>query len=147
LRTCGHPGAVPGRRRGIGRRRARPAPGADLVPAQLLPPALRRRQPADPVRRRRPPGPARRRHRHPHRQRRRTPALGSRRLLRRALRQATVGARVPAETLAGHTGVMLRSPTPAEKIGLSIAVATGLYGISFGALAVAAGLTFWQAMA
>lgn len=42
---------------------------------------------------------------------------------------------------------MLRSPTPAEKIGLSIAVATGLYGISFGALAVAAGLTFWQAMA
>lgn len=32
-------------------------------------------------------------------------------------------------------------------MGLSIAVATGLYGISFGALAVAAGLTTWQAMA
>ncbi len=32
-------------------------------------------------------------------------------------------------------------------MGLSIAVATGLYGISFGALAVAAGLTVWQAMA
>ena len=31
-------------------------------------------------------------------------------------------------------------------MGLSIAVATGLYGISFGALAVAAGLTAWQAM-
>ena len=42
---------------------------------------------------------------------------------------------------------MLRSPTPAEKIGLSIAVATGLYGLSFGALAVAAGLSFWQTMA
>lgn len=32
-------------------------------------------------------------------------------------------------------------------MGLSIAVATGLYGISFGALAVAARLTVWQAMA
>ncbi|TAM52716.1 MAG: branched-chain amino acid ABC transporter permease [Burkholderiaceae bacterium] len=32
-------------------------------------------------------------------------------------------------------------------MGLSIAVATGLYGVSFGALAVAAGLTPWQAMA
>ena len=30
---------------------------------------------------------------------------------------------------------------------MSIAVATGLYGISFGALAVASGLTFWQAVA
>lgn len=37
--------------------------------------------------------------------------------------------------------------TPAIRMGLSIAVATGLYGISFGALAVAAGLTVWQAMA
>lgn len=43
---------------------------------------------------------------------------------------------------------MLRRPlTPAERIGLSISLATGLYGISFGALAVAAGLTFWQTMA
>ena len=32
-------------------------------------------------------------------------------------------------------------------MGLSIAVATGLYGLSFGALAVAAGLSVWQAMA
>lgn len=32
-------------------------------------------------------------------------------------------------------------------MGLSISVATGLYGISFGALAVAAGLSVWQAMA
>jgi len=42
---------------------------------------------------------------------------------------------------------MLRSPTPAEKIGLSIAVATGLYGVSFGALSVAAGLSLWQTVA
>ena len=32
-------------------------------------------------------------------------------------------------------------------MGLSISVATGLYGISFGALAVAAGLSIWQTMA
>lgn len=37
--------------------------------------------------------------------------------------------------------------TPAVRMGLSISVATGLYGISFGALAVAAGLSMWQAMA
>lgn len=37
--------------------------------------------------------------------------------------------------------------TPAVRMGLSISVATGLYGISFGALAVAAGLQLWQAMA
>lgn len=37
--------------------------------------------------------------------------------------------------------------TPATRMGLSIAVATGLYGISFGALAVAAGLNMGQAMA
>ena len=34
--------------------------------------------------------------------------------------------------------------TPAVRMGLSIAFATGLYGISFGALSVAAGLTVWQ---
>lgn len=34
--------------------------------------------------------------------------------------------------------------TPAVRMGLSIAVATGLYGLSFGALSVAAGLTLWQ---
>ena len=37
--------------------------------------------------------------------------------------------------------------TPAVRMGLSISVATGLYGISFGALAVAAGLNVWQTMA
>jgi len=33
------------------------------------------------------------------------------------------------------------------RIGLSLSVATGLYGISFGALSVAAGLTLWQTVA
>lgn len=37
--------------------------------------------------------------------------------------------------------------SPAVRIGLSIAVATGLYGISFGALAVASGLDVWQTVA
>ena len=37
--------------------------------------------------------------------------------------------------------------SPATRMGLSIAAATGLYGISFGALAVAAGLSVGQAMA
>lgn len=36
--------------------------------------------------------------------------------------------------------------SPAAKIGASIAIATGLYGISFGALSVASGLSFWQTM-
>lgn len=34
--------------------------------------------------------------------------------------------------------------TPATRMGLSIAAATGLYGLSFGALGVGAGLTLWQ---
>jgi predicted branched-subunit amino acid permease len=34
--------------------------------------------------------------------------------------------------------------SPGTKVGLSIAVATGLYGVSFGALSVASGLTVWQ---
>jgi len=37
--------------------------------------------------------------------------------------------------------------SPATRMGLSIAIASGLYAISFGALAVAAGLSFWQTMA
>lgn len=37
--------------------------------------------------------------------------------------------------------------SPAVKLGLSIALATGLYGVSFGALAVAAGLGVWQTVA
>ncbi len=43
--------------------------------------------------------------------------------------------------------VRLSRLTPATRMGLSIAVATGLYGISFGALAVAAGLSLAQAQA
>ncbi|WP_051476808.1 AzlC family ABC transporter permease [Arthrobacter sp. Br18] len=42
---------------------------------------------------------------------------------------------------------MKLSESPAVKVGLSIAVATGLYGISFGALSVSAGLDLWQTMA
>lgn len=34
--------------------------------------------------------------------------------------------------------------SPAARVGASVAVATGLYGISFGALSVASGLSFWQ---
>ncbi|TFC00813.1 branched-chain amino acid ABC transporter permease [Cryobacterium adonitolivorans] len=37
--------------------------------------------------------------------------------------------------------------SPGARVGLSIAVATGLYGISFGALSVASGLTVWQTQA
>ena len=37
--------------------------------------------------------------------------------------------------------------SPAVRMGLSISIATGLYGLSFGALSVAAGLGFWQTMA
>jgi len=37
--------------------------------------------------------------------------------------------------------------TPATKMGLSISIATGLYGISFGALSIAAGLNLWQTVA
>lgn len=36
--------------------------------------------------------------------------------------------------------------TPAGRMGVSVAAATALYGISFGALAVAAGLDVWQAV-
>lgn len=41
-------------------------------------------------------------------------------------------------------GRVFNSLSPATKMGLSISVATGLYGISFGALAVAAGLSVGQ---
>lgn len=37
--------------------------------------------------------------------------------------------------------------SPGARIGLSIAIATGLYGISFGALSVASGLDIWQTAA
>ncbi|AQP45935.1 branched-chain amino acid ABC transporter permease [Tessaracoccus flavus] len=41
----------------------------------------------------------------------------------------------------------VRALTPAQRRGLSVGLATGLYGISFGALAVTAGLSVWQASA
>ncbi|TFC32507.1 AzlC family ABC transporter permease [Cryobacterium sp. TMT2-42-4] len=37
--------------------------------------------------------------------------------------------------------------SPGARVGLSIAVATGLYGISFGALSVSSGLDIWQTSA
>ncbi len=37
--------------------------------------------------------------------------------------------------------------TPATRMGLSIAAAVGVYGVSFGALSVAAGLSVWQTVA
>ena len=37
--------------------------------------------------------------------------------------------------------------SPAVRVGLSISIATGLYGVSFGALSVTSGLDFWQTMA
>ncbi|MDP9890719.1 AzlC family ABC transporter permease [Pseudarthrobacter enclensis] len=37
--------------------------------------------------------------------------------------------------------------SPAVRVGISISIATGLYGVSFGALAVTSGLNFWQTMA
>ncbi|MGO4383621.1 AzlC family ABC transporter permease [Specibacter sp. RAF43] len=42
---------------------------------------------------------------------------------------------------------MKLTQSPAARIGASIAIATGLYGVSFGALSVASGLSFWQTMA
>ena len=48
--------------------------------------------------------------------------------------------------MSGTVHVDWRS-SPAVRIGLSLSVATGLYGISFGALSVAAGLSFWQTVA
>lgn len=37
--------------------------------------------------------------------------------------------------------------SPAVRMGVSISIATGLYGVSFGALGVAAGLSVWQTCA
>jgi predicted branched-subunit amino acid permease len=57
----------------------------------------------------------------------------------------------PAE--AGLTRVRAGAPavkllaSPAVKVGISISIATGLYGISFGALSVTSGLSLWQTMA
>jgi len=45
-----------------------------------------------------------------------------------------------------ETGMIGRL-TPAVRMGLSIAAAVGVYGISFGALSAAAGLSVWQTSA
>ncbi|MHC6594900.1 AzlC family ABC transporter permease [Arthrobacter sp. C152] len=37
--------------------------------------------------------------------------------------------------------------SPAVRVGISISIATGLYGVSFGALSVTSGLSIWQTMA
>lgn len=42
---------------------------------------------------------------------------------------------------------MLSRLTPAMRMGTSIAIAVGVYGVSFGALAVTSGLTVWQTCA
>lgn len=47
----------------------------------------------------------------------------------------------------GTIARMTLRDSPAFRIGLSIAVATGLYGVSFGALGVASGLSVWQTIA
>ena len=47
----------------------------------------------------------------------------------------------------GSEPVLPWRSSPAVRVGLSLGIATGLYGISFGALAIAAGLTFWQTQA
>lgn len=48
---------------------------------------------------------------------------------------------------AGAEAVIPWRSSPAVRVGLSLGIATGLYGISFGALSIAAGLTFWQTQA
>ncbi|ASK67212.1 branched-chain amino acid ABC transporter permease [Brachybacterium avium] len=56
---------------------------------------------------------------------------------------ASPGPRAALPSAAGSASGRLRS---IRRNGLSIGVATGLYGISFGALATASGLDVWQAM-
>lgn len=52
-----------------------------------------------------------------------------------------------SEPTARRTAAWAARLTPAVRMGLSISIAVGLYGISFGALAVTAGLSVWQACA
>ncbi len=47
---------------------------------------------------------------------------------------------------AGTAPPMKLRESPAFKVALSLSIATGLYGVSFGALAVASGFDFWQTM-
>lgn len=57
------------------------------------------------------------------------------------------GARSPAEITSRDAGRLARVKlwqSQAARTGASVAVATGLYGVSFGALGVASGLDFWQ---
>ncbi|MBG6084866.1 AzlC family ABC transporter permease [Zhihengliuella flava] len=45
------------------------------------------------------------------------------------------------------TSLSLRTIPPVVRVALSVSLATGLYGVSFGALAIAAGLNLWQTVA
>ena len=56
---------------------------------------------------------------------------------------ASPGPATPGPSLAGTDPARLRS---LRRTGVSIGLATGLYGISFGALATTSGLDVWQAM-
>jgi predicted branched-subunit amino acid permease len=56
-----------------------------------------------------------------------------------------VGVEPPAVRPGSEAVKLLDSP--AVRVGLSISIATGLYGVSFGALSVTSGLSFWQTMA
>lgn len=47
----------------------------------------------------------------------------------------------------GSLTPMAMTFTPATRMGISIAVAVGVYGVSFGALSVSAGLNLWQTCA
>ena len=48
---------------------------------------------------------------------------------------------------AGRRPAHEASGFPGGQVGMSISIATGLYGVSFGALSVTSGLDFWQTMA
>lgn len=52
-----------------------------------------------------------------------------------------------SSALGGSESAIPWRSSPAVRVGLSLGIATGLYGISFGALSIAAGLTFWQTQA
>jgi predicted branched-subunit amino acid permease len=61
-------------------------------------------------------------------------------------RRQIVSAHRDTVTSVSALAAVRRRFTPAIRMGVSIGVATGVYGISFGALSVAAGLTAWQTL-
>ena len=101
------------------------------------------------------------RHRHVHRVPRRTPGCAphgvrTRRNARAAPHPQPAAAAAGAAHRLGvepdEAGPEAAAPvklaqSPAVRVGLSISIATGLYGVSFGALSVTSGLDFWQTMA